>query len=130
IRRRTLLMAGGVALVPGFMNTGRPDGDTAALVPGWNAELLAVVRTPGAQPATVHPTRSFAIMHVAMRDATTACDWRAAPAAAAAQAAHDVLAALYPARAGDFAARLAADLAAVTDPGARARGVHNGSVAA
>jgi hypothetical protein len=27
----------------------------------WNKTLLAIVRTPGAQPATVHPTRSFAI---------------------------------------------------------------------
>jgi hypothetical protein len=27
----------------------------------WNRTLLVIVRTPGAQPATVHPTRSFAI---------------------------------------------------------------------
>ena len=32
----------------------------------WNRTLLAIVRTPGAQPATVHPTRSFAIMHAAI----------------------------------------------------------------
>jgi len=35
----------------------------------WNRTLLVIVRTPGAQPATVHPTRSFAIMHAAMYDA-------------------------------------------------------------
>src|SRR5580692_10001222 len=29
----------------------------------WNRTLLVIVRTPGAQPATVHPTRSFAILH-------------------------------------------------------------------
>ena len=27
----------------------------------WNRTLLVIVRTPGAQPATVHSTRSFAI---------------------------------------------------------------------
>jgi hypothetical protein len=35
----------------------------------WNRTLLVIVRTPGAQPATVHPTRSFAIMHAAIYDA-------------------------------------------------------------
>ena len=25
----------------------------------WNRTLLVLVRTPGAQPATIHPTRSF-----------------------------------------------------------------------
>ena len=28
----------------------------------WNKTLLTIVRTAGAQPATVHPTRSFAII--------------------------------------------------------------------
>src|SRR5690242_21074909 len=27
----------------------------------WNKELITILGTPGAQPATVHPTRSFAI---------------------------------------------------------------------
>jgi hypothetical protein len=31
-------------------------------------------RTPGAQPATVHPTRSFAIMHAAIYDAVNGID--------------------------------------------------------
>jgi hypothetical protein len=35
----------------------------------WNRTLLVIVRTPVAQPATVHPTRSFAIMHAAIYDA-------------------------------------------------------------
>src|SRR2546430_14883419 len=35
----------------------------------WNRTLLAIVRTSGAQPATIHSTRSFAILHVAMDDA-------------------------------------------------------------
>ncbi len=40
----------------------------------WNKTLLAIVRTPGAQPATIHPTRSFAIMHTAIYDAVNAID--------------------------------------------------------
>src|SRR5579872_4248032 len=40
----------------------------------WNRNLLAIVRTPGAQPATIHPTRSFAILHAAIYDAVNAID--------------------------------------------------------
>src|ERR1700730_14812813 len=77
----------------------------------WNKALLAIVRTPGAQPATVHPTRSFAVMHAAMYDAVNAIDGthdpylvrlerispHASQDAAAASAAHEVLMAPYPA---------------------------------
>lgn len=76
----------------------------------WNKTLLAIVRTPGAQPATVHPTRSFAIMHAAIYDAVNAIDGSHTPyliratevsptasqEAAAAAAAHEVLVTLYP----------------------------------
>src|SRR6202162_4977005 len=40
----------------------------------WNRNLLVIVRAPGAQPATIHPTRSFAIMHAAIYDAVNAID--------------------------------------------------------
>jgi hypothetical protein len=77
----------------------------------WNKTLLTIVRTPGAQPATVHPTRSFAIMHAAIYDAVNAIDASYKPylvhvehvsphgsqEAAAAAAAHETLIALYPA---------------------------------
>jgi hypothetical protein len=77
----------------------------------WNKTLLTIVRTPGAQPATVHPTRSFAIMHAAVFDAVNAIDAthkpylvrvehvspHASQEAAAAAAAHETLVALYPA---------------------------------
>src|SRR5258706_12816696 len=75
----------------------------------WNKTLLSIVRTPGAQPATVHPTRSFAVMHAAMYDAVNAIDGTHRPylvrlnashfasqEAAAAMAAHEVLITLYP----------------------------------
>ncbi|HEV2964230.1 MAG TPA: hypothetical protein VG649_20550, partial [Candidatus Angelobacter sp.] len=32
----------------------------------WNRTLLVIVRTSGAQPATIHSTRSFAILHAAI----------------------------------------------------------------
>jgi membrane-associated phospholipid phosphatase len=75
----------------------------------WNRTLLVIVRTPGAQPATIHPTRSFAIMHAAIYDAVNAIDGTHQPylvrlgashfasqEAAAAAAAHEVLVKLYP----------------------------------
>jgi len=76
----------------------------------WNKTLLTIVRTPGAQPATVHPTRSFAIMHAAVYDAVNAIDathnpylvrvehvsQHASQEAAAVAAAHETLITLYP----------------------------------
>jgi hypothetical protein len=76
----------------------------------WNKTLLTIVRTPGAQPATVHPTRSFAIMHAAVYDAVNAIDAthkpylvrfehvspHASQEAAAAAAAPETLITLYP----------------------------------
>jgi hypothetical protein len=77
----------------------------------WNKTLLTIVRTPGAQPATVHPTRSFAIMHAAIYDAVNAIDAthkpylvrlehvsaHASQEAAVDAAAHETLITLYPA---------------------------------
>ena len=75
----------------------------------WNKALLVIVRTSGAQPATIHPTRSFALMHAAIYDAVNAIDGTHEPylvrlsashfasqEAAAAAAAHEVLVKLYP----------------------------------
>jgi hypothetical protein len=45
----------------------------------WNRTLLTIVRTPKAQPATVHPTRSFAVMHAAIYDAVNAIDREHSP---------------------------------------------------
>ncbi len=50
-----------------------PSGQSVGPVVQWNRNLLAMVRTAGAQPPTVHPTRSFAIMHAAIYDARQ-CD--------------------------------------------------------
>src|SRR2546429_5583331 len=44
----------------------------------WNRTLLQILQTPSAQPATIHPTRSMAIVHLAIYDAVNAI--RAGPA--------------------------------------------------
>ncbi|HEV2964287.1 MAG TPA: vanadium-dependent haloperoxidase [Candidatus Angelobacter sp.] len=95
----------------------------------WNKVLLTILRTPGAQPSTIHPTRSFAIMHAAIYDAVNAIDKTHAPYAvrlndasrnasqdaAAATAAHDVLTALYPKFQATLDAQLQQSLAAIQD---------------
>src|SRR5258708_6529150 len=90
------------------------DGSSAQpanVVVQWNKTLLVIVRTHGAQPATIHPTRSFALMHAAIFDAVNAIDGKHKPYlidlsdtslpgpqdAPAAAAAHEVLVHLYPA---------------------------------
>ncbi len=74
----------------------------------WNRTLLQILQTPGAQPATIHPTRSMAIVHLAIYDAVNAIMGRhapylvlqaprsASPDAAAAAAAHTALLSLFP----------------------------------
>ncbi|UOX85874.1 vanadium-dependent haloperoxidase [Amycolatopsis sp. FBCC-B4732] len=138
--RRNLLVASGAAaaaLALPAPATASPARGGADVVLAWNRELLTIVRTPGLQPATVHATRGFALLHAAIHDAVVATTGtgrpylftvdappHAAPEAAAAQAAHDVLAALYPARSAELANLLSGQLARLTpagrDAGARA----------
>src|ERR1700688_563241 len=47
-------------------NAANDSTGSGALVIAWNKELLHIVQTPGAQPATVHPTRSYALLHAAI----------------------------------------------------------------
>jgi hypothetical protein len=94
----------------------------------WNRVLRETILTPGQQPATIMPVRSYAMMHAAMFDAANSIDGTYTPyltdvpaspnaslEAAAAQAAHDVLASLYPTRSPVFAAELAASLEGVEE---------------
>ncbi len=67
----------------------------------WNRTLLSLVRTPSLQPATIHSTRNFAMMHVAMEDAVRSFNGsdnngEALRKVAAIAAAHEVLISLYP----------------------------------
>src|ERR1700737_4741675 len=87
----------------------------------WNRTLLAIVRTKvpqPLQPPTLHATRAFAMLHLGIYDAVVAVDGgdpylperilsRSASAPAAAdQAAHDVLLALYPSQQASLDAQL------------------------
>jgi hypothetical protein len=116
---------------------------TDAVVP-WNQTLLKIVRTAGAQPATVHPTRSFAIMHAAVYDAVNAIDAthkpylvhiehvspHASQDAAAAAAAHDTLLALYPAFQAALDAQLDQSLALIPDGVDKTTGIDVGKAVA
>jgi len=99
------------------------------LVVAWNAHALQALTI---QPPRVPLSRNLAIVHIAMFDAVNAIDrghepyfakvhasHGASKAAAAAQAAHDTLVALYPSRESVFDEELAEDLAGI--PAGRAR---------
>ena len=101
-----------------------------------------IVRTPGAQPATIHPTRSFAIMHAAIYDAVNAIDGTHQPylvrlgashfasqEAAAAAAAHEVLVKLYPSFQATLDAQLQQALAQLPSRG-KADGISIGNTVA
>src|SRR6185312_10933550 len=67
----------------------------------WNRTLLSIVRTPNLQPPTIHSTRNFAIMHLAMQEAVRSFDGLGSNTetlqnVAAIAAAHQVLVSLYP----------------------------------
>ena len=110
----------------------------------WNRTLLVIVRTPGAQPATVHSTRSFAIMHAAMYDAVNAIDGTHTPYvvdftdvsrsasqdAAAAVAAHEVLVTFYPPFQGQLDAQLLRVLAGIPEGADKAQGISIGQAVA
>jgi membrane-associated phospholipid phosphatase len=110
----------------------------------WNRALLAIVRAPKAQPATIHPTRSFAIMHAAIYDAVNAIDRthepyllrltgvsrRASQDAAADTAAHAVLVALYPNFQATLDAQLQQLLAQIPDGADKADGIRIGQTVA
>jgi PAP2 superfamily protein len=110
----------------------------------WNRTLLVLVRTTGAQPATIHPTRSFAIMHAAIYDAVNAIDGTHSPYvvdlptvsasasqdAAAAAAAHAVLAALYPTFQAMLDAQLQQSLAPIPEGAEKAEGIRIGQTVA
>jgi hypothetical protein len=111
----------------------------------WNRTLLTIVRTKTPQPLqppTIHATRAFAMLHLGIYDAVVAVDGgnpylpehiltRTASAPAAAdQAAHDVLAALYPSQQASLDSQLNADLAAIPAGVRVTRGIAAGHAAA
>src|SRR5438105_5960308 len=142
---KTLLLAGttiavlaAANLVPAMAQVTKP----VSQVVQWNRTLLVIVRTPGAQPPTIHPTRSFAIMHGAIYDAVNAIDGTHKPylarlsashfasqEAAASAAAHEVLVKLYPNFQTTLDAQLQQALAQLPNSG-KADGVNTGNTVA
>ena len=116
---------------------------SGAIVIAWNQELLHIVQTPGAQPATIHPTRSYAILHAAIYDAIVSITRDAPPYvfsvsapssaradAAAAVAGHDTLAALYPKMKAALDHLLASELAMIPDGAGKQQGIQVGHAVA
>lgn len=128
LSRRTLLAGTVLALTSAAVPTAvaAPRETDPSPVIEWNQALLRIVRTPGAQPPTVHATRSFAMTHAAMYRAALASS-PTARTAAVAQAGHDVLVTLYPTAAQELDALLRAQLAAAHDI---ERGIRIGRAAA
>ena len=110
----------------------------------WNQTLLEILRTPGAHPPTVHPTRSFALMHAAIYDAVNAIDrthrpymveipglaQQASQQAAATTAAHRVLRQLYPKSQAMLDAQSGELLALIPDATAKRLGIQIGNTVA
>jgi hypothetical protein len=142
---KTLFLAGATVaalaaanLAPAMAQATKP----VSQVVQWNQTLLVIVRTPGAQPATIHPTRSFAIMHAAIYEAVNAIDGTHQPylvrlgashfasqEAAAAAAAHEVLVKLYPSFQATLDAQLQQALAQLPNRG-KADGISIGNTVA
>ena len=125
-------------------NPGASSAQSVNSVIEWNRALLAIVRTPGAQPPTIHSTRNFAILHASVYDAVNNIDGifspyvvripnvsrHASQPAAADQAAHDTLVALYPAFQATFDAELQQDLAQIPDGQNKSDGIAVGQTVA
>jgi len=103
-----------------------------------------ILRTAGAQPPTIHSTRNFAILHASIFDAVNNIEGtfspylvrlsdvsrRASQPAAADQAAHDVLVALYPSFQTTLDAELQQDLAQIPEGQDKTDGVTVGQTVA
>jgi membrane-associated phospholipid phosphatase len=134
VAKLALVAAGIGSVAPAQARTAAPP--VVDPVIQWNRTLLEILRTPGAQPRTVHPTRSLAILHLAIDGAVEVAGHARAPfppvsaPAAADSAAHDSLVGLYPALKGMLDERLQASLAQVPDGPAKRQGVTVGAVVA
>ncbi len=124
-------------------NAANSSSASGAIVIAWNKELLHIVQTPGAQPATVHPTRSYAILHAGIYDAVNSitrdappylfsvpAPSTARPDAAAAQAGHDTLVALYPKWKAALDQQLASELATIPGETGKQQGIQVGQAVA
>ena len=123
--------------------TDRNSKISGASVVAWNQELLKILVTPGAQPATIHPTRSYAILHAAIDDAIVSITHGASPLlvsvkaprearpdAAAIEAGRATLAALYPAFKGELGQLADSQLASIPNGVDKQDGIQVGDAVA
>jgi hypothetical protein len=134
----------GASVIDRPQDSGERPSQSVNPVVQWNRTLLAIVRTPKAQPATIHPTRSFAVMHAAMYDAVNAIERSHKPYlvhlshvspfasqdAATAAAAHDVLVTLYPQFEAALDAQFQDSLAHIVDRSGEIDGIRIGQAVA
>jgi hypothetical protein len=105
----------------------------------WNQEMLQLLQVPGAQPATIHPTRTMAIMQLAVSAAVDATspgrhgysfdsrgERSASPDAATAAAAKTVLLELLPSQQSAIEAFYRSSLAQIGFGGRVQRGIRVG----
>ena len=128
-------------LAVGSEPTVEAHGDDPGVIFEWNGLLQGSLALPppmGVPPAGLQAFRYYAMLHVAMFDAVNSIEERYRPyhvqvrashgassEAAAAQAAHDILAAVLPVNMAAYDAALAARLATIP-PGRRGQGVRVG----
>jgi hypothetical protein len=147
------ILAGTVLAVTGATARGdAPAAPTVAAPAGvaqadpvvqWNQALIGILNTSGAQPATIHPTRSLAILHAAIYDAVDSIQHRYTPylvsiraprradaTAAAAAAGYTVLASLYPNQQETVGSEFASMLAQVPNGYHKYEGVRTGEAVA
>ena len=118
-----LLLGTTVSDAQSTMNSTEAGTDAENVVLQWDRVLGQTLQIPNAHPGTILPVRNFAMMHLAMFDAVNSIEGdykpyltnvrgsrNASTKAAAAKAAHDVLAELYPNQRAIFAAELANSL--------------------
>lgn len=109
----------------------------------WNRTLLTLLRTPGVNPGSIHPTRSLAMMHAAIYDAVNSIDpshqaykilvsvnGAASQESAADAAGHAVLLALYPAAGSTIDAAYQQSLVLIPDGPDKDEGIRIGEAAA
>jgi hypothetical protein len=124
-----------------------PTADGSSVQPDqviqWNQEMLQLLQVPGAQPATIHPTRTMAITELSVYDAVSAIEGgrapglfdlraprRASPDAAAAAAARTALRALLPSQAPAVDAKFQDSLAQIGSGPRVEQGIRVGEQAA
>lgn len=141
--RRAALLAGLAVAASAVLAVGCGGADAAdtphelkpTVVLDWSHHARSALKAETGNQDPLIGTRTLALVHLAMHDAVNAVDRRYQPyayvdrdaqadaVAAAATAAHQVLAGLFPAQAATLDAQLAASLAAVPDGQAESLGV-------